>query len=89
MSNPITLPSTEIDIINITKNTKGFKIRIKPINNTENIVQKGSNITPERLRFDFTFGRKMTDEEKKKVEDLVNQKISEKLPVQKVVMKLS
>ena len=37
MSNPITLPSTEIDIINITKNTQGFKIRIKPINNTENI----------------------------------------------------
>lgn len=50
------------------------------------IMQKGSNITPERLRFDFTFDRKMTDEEKKKVEDLVNQKISEKLPMQKIVM---
>jgi len=53
----------------------------------EPITQKGSNITPERLRFDFTFGRKMTDEEKKKVEDLVNQKIAENLPVNKVVMK--
>ena len=53
----------------------------------ENIMQKGSNITAERLRFDFGFGRKMTDEEKKKVEDLVNQKISENLPVNKVVMK--
>ena len=52
----------------------------------EKIMQKGSNITPERLRFDFTFSRKMTDEEKKKVEDLVNQKISEKLPMQKIVM---
>lgn len=51
------------------------------------IMQKGSNITPERLRFDFTFDRKMTDEEKKKVEDLVNQKISEKLPVNRVVLK--
>lgn len=53
----------------------------------EPITQKGSNINSERLRFDFGFGRKMTDEEKKKVEDLVNQKISEKLPVNKIVMK--
>lgn len=53
----------------------------------EKIVQRGSNITPERLRFDFGFSRKMTEEEKKKVEDLVNQKISENLPMNKVVMK--
>ena len=53
----------------------------------EEIVQKGSNINAERLRFDFGFERKMTDEEKQKVEDLVNQKISENLPVNKVVMK--
>ncbi len=51
------------------------------------VEQKGSNITPERLRFDFTHPQKMTDEEKKKVEDIVNQKILENLPVQKVVMK--
>jgi alanyl-tRNA synthetase len=51
------------------------------------ITQKGSNITAERLRFDFTFSRKMTDEEKQKVEEIVNQKISEKLPVHKIVMK--
>jgi alanyl-tRNA synthetase len=50
------------------------------------IIQKGSNITAERLRFDFTFERKMTDEEKKKVEDIVNEKIAEKLPVHKVIM---
>jgi len=53
----------------------------------ERIMQKGSNITAERLRFDFGFGRKITDEEKKKVEDLVNQKIFEELPVNKIVMK--
>lgn len=47
----------------------------------ESVNQKGSNITPERLRFDFSFERKMTDEEKKKVEDLVNEKIKEALPV--------
>ncbi len=53
----------------------------------ENVMQKGSNITAERLRFDFTFDRKITDEEKKKVEDLVNEKIKQQLPVQKLVMK--
>lgn len=52
----------------------------------EKIMQKGSNINTERLRFDFTFSRKMTEEEKKGVEDLVNQKISERLPVNKIVM---
>ncbi|MHB0977986.1 MAG: alanine--tRNA ligase [Minisyncoccota bacterium] len=51
------------------------------------IIQKGSNITSERLRFDFSFTRKMTDEEKKDVEAIVNKKIGEKLPVNKIVMK--
>ncbi len=51
------------------------------------VSQKGSNITPERLRFDFAFPRKLTDEERQKVEDLVNEKIKEALPVHKVVMK--
>ncbi len=45
------------------------------------VKQRGSNITEERLRIDFTFDRKMTDEEKKRVEDIVNQKISEGLQV--------
>lgn len=45
------------------------------------VAQKGSNITPERLRFDFSYGEKMTDEQKKKVEDLVNEKIQARLPV--------
>jgi len=47
----------------------------------EHVSQKGSNITPERMRFDFTHPRKMTDDEKKKVEDLVNEKIQAELPV--------
>ena len=50
------------------------------------IEQKGSNITAERLRFDFSFPRKMTDEEKKRVEDIVNEKIAARLPVGHVVM---
>ncbi len=45
------------------------------------VQQMGSDITVERTRFDFTFGRKLTGEEIKKIEDLVNQKIEEDLPV--------
>ena len=45
------------------------------------VNQKGSNITPERLRFDFNFARPMTQEEIKAVEDLVNEKIGENIPV--------
>ena len=48
------------------------------------VSQKGSNITPERLRFDFTHTAKMTDDEKKRVEDIVNEKIAAKLPVHRV-----
>ena len=45
------------------------------------INQKGSNITPERLRFDFNLARPMTEEEIRRVEDLVNEKIKENIPV--------
>jgi len=48
-----------------------------------NIKQKGSNITPERLRFDFNFPRKLTENEIKEIESLVNQKIKQALPVKK------
>lgn len=47
----------------------------------DTVEQKGSNITPERLRFDFSYDRKLTDEEKKKVEDIINNAISQELPV--------
>lgn len=50
----------------------------------DHVSQKGSNITPERLRFDFTHGAKMTDEEKKRVEDIVNAQIKKALPVHRV-----
>ncbi len=45
------------------------------------VNQKGSNITPERLRFDFNFPRPMTEEEIRAVENLVNEKIAENIPV--------
>ena len=47
----------------------------------DSIKQKGSNITPERMRFDFSYERKMTDEEKYKVEDIVNEQIKKGLTV--------
>ena len=47
----------------------------------DEVHQKGSNITAERLRFDFSFGRKMTDEEKAEVEKLVNEAIQAAVPV--------
>ncbi len=48
---------------------------------SDDIRQRGSNITPERLRFDFSFDRKLTDEEKKAVECEVNRVIGLKLDV--------
>lgn len=50
------------------------------------VEQRGSNITPERLRFDFSHPQKMTTEEIKKVEDIVNQKIKEVLPMNNIIL---
>ena len=47
----------------------------------DEVAQKGSNITAERLRFDFSFGRKVTKEELDEVEKLVNEAIAAKAPV--------
>jgi alanyl-tRNA synthetase len=47
----------------------------------EHVHQAGSDINPERLRFDFTHSEKLTDDQKKKVEAIVNQKIKENLAV--------
>ncbi len=51
------------------------------------VHQRGSNITSERLRIDFSYGQKMTPEQIKQVEEIVNQKLSEKIPVVRTVMK--
>ena len=51
------------------------------------VHQKGSNITAERMRFDFSHNNKMTDEEKQKTEDLVNEYIKMAIPVEKLEMK--
>ena len=46
------------------------------------IMQKGSNITTERLRFDFNWSQKLSPEQLKTVEDLVNEKIKQNIPVE-------
>lgn len=47
----------------------------------EHVEQKGSNITADRLRFDFSHPDKMTDEEKKQVENIVNEAIEKNYPI--------
>ena len=51
------------------------------------VHQRGSNITSERLRIDFSHGAKMTDEQKAAVEKIVNEKIAEAIPVVRTDMK--
>jgi alanyl-tRNA synthetase len=55
----------------------------------KHVQQKGSNITSERLRFDFTHPQKLTEDETKKVEDLVNEQIQKDLPVSFEAINLS
>lgn len=52
----------------------------------KDIIQKGSNITPERLRFDFNFDRKMNEKEIKDVEKIVNDQIKRALPIKREEM---
>jgi alanyl-tRNA synthetase len=47
----------------------------------DHVEQKGSNITADRLRFDFTHGEKMTDDQKMEVEKIVNEQIEKALPI--------
>ncbi len=59
---------------------------LRQILNKPDLHQRGSNITAERTRFDFNFDRKLAPEELKKVENLVNKKIQEKLPIKREEM---
>lgn len=55
----------------------------------DTVIQRGSNITPERLRFDFTSENRLTDDQKRKVEEIVNEKIAEHLPVSFTVLPIA
>ncbi|MFW5853039.1 MAG: alanine--tRNA ligase-related protein [Patescibacteria group bacterium] len=52
----------------------------------DSVEQKGSNITPERLRFDFTWPQKLTTSEIKQIEDWVNDVIAKNLPINSIVL---
>ena len=54
----------------------------------DHVAQKGSNITAERMRFDFSHPAPMTKEEIQKVEDIVNEQIKRDLPVTMEIMDL-
>lgn len=54
---------------------------LRKVLNDDSVSQKGSNITPERLRFDFSFGRKVTPEELAEVEKFVNDAIAADVPI--------
>jgi alanyl-tRNA synthetase len=54
----------------------------------DHVAQKGSNITAERMRFDFSHPAPMTTEEIQKVQDIVNEQIKRDLPVSMAVMSL-
>ena len=47
----------------------------------DHVFQKGSNITPERLRLEFSHSEKLTSEQKQQVEDLINEQIQKNIPV--------
>jgi alanyl-tRNA synthetase len=55
----------------------------------DHVEQSGSNITTDRLRFDFTHPNKLTSQELKKIEDIINQQITKSLPVTVETMKFS
>lgn len=62
---------------------------LRKVLKNKNILQKGSNITPERLRLDFSFSRKLTEDEIKKVENLVNEQIKKAHKVTREEMPLN
>jgi len=55
----------------------------------DHVQQVGSNITPERLRFDFIHPEKLTEKQMKKVEEIINKKIKANLPVKAKTMSLA
>jgi alanyl-tRNA synthetase len=51
----------------------------------EGVRQAGSLVHPDRLRFDFTFGRHLTDDELRRIEDLVNERVRQAIPIRILV----
>ena len=75
------LADTSLETARLHSATHLLQAALRKVLNDSTISQRGSNITAERLRFDFSFGRKLTKEELQQVEDLVNQWIQAKAPI--------
>ena len=75
------LADTSLETARLHSATHLLQAALRKVLNDDTISQRGSNITAERLRFDFSFGRKLTKEELQQVEDLVNQWIQAKAPI--------
>ena len=75
------LADTSLETARLHSATHLLQAALRKVLNDNTISQRGSNITAERLRFDFSFGRKLTKEELQQVEDLVNQWIQAKAPI--------
>lgn len=54
----------------------------------EDVEQRGSKVSPDSVRFDFRFGRAMTDEEKSRVEEIINGWIADNMPVSQIEMSI-
>ena len=78
--------STIVDVNNRTQTTRAhtathlLQAALRQVLNTD-VEQRGSKVSPDSVRFDFSFGRAMTDEEKAAVEKLVNDWIAADMPV--------
>jgi alanyl-tRNA synthetase len=82
------LADSSLETTKLHTATHMLNAALKIVLNNSEIHQRGSNITPERLRFDFSFNRKLTEEEIRKVEELINKKIKDSLKVTKEEMPL-
>ncbi|MBO4562424.1 MAG: alanine--tRNA ligase [Clostridia bacterium] len=75
------LADASVETARLHTATHLMQAALRKVLNDENVAQRGSNITAERLRFDFSFPRKVTPEELREVERLVNEAIAADVPI--------